>query len=284
MAFERELPLPIRSARAATQVTVSGETLASFGLAGPAIPLPGGEGRSFRVGEVVLRRENIDEVAEAAWRAELFAGIVTRDFRIPRPVRTAAGGWIAPGGWTAWTFVEGRPATRADAPAVAHAADAFHAALAAIPQPPHLAQRDTLYDRSDRWAWGEPPAQIGEPFAGLVARLAAVRRPLTHLPAQLIHGDLNPDNFLVAPGQPPAIIDMAAYWRPASFGAAVAAYWLGPYRADASVLDGFAQVPHLDQLLVRAGLRMLLSAWQFDDRQEIDRHRMATEMIVRRCL
>jgi uncharacterized protein (TIGR02569 family) len=279
-----EPDLPDRRGRGAAPTKVDAATLAAFALAGPAVPLPGGEGRSFRAGDLVLRRENADEVGEAAWRADLFAGIRADGFRVPRPVRTAAGGWIAPGGWTAWTFVEGRPATGADAPAAARAAAAFHAALAAIPRPEHLAQRDSLYDRADQWAWSEPPTRIDEPFAGLVARLVAVRRPLPDLPDQLIHGDLNPDNILIAPGRPPAIIDLAAYWRPAAFGAAIAAYWLGPYRDDASVLSAFVHVPHLDQLLVRAGLRMLLSAWQFGHTQDIERYRTATEIIVRRCL
>jgi hypothetical protein len=110
-----------------------------------------------------------------------------------------------------------------------------------------------------------------------------VRRPVDGFTAQLIHGDLNPENILIAPGQPPAIIDMAPYWRPAPFAAAIAAYWLGPFRGDASTLDGFRDVPYLDQLLVRAGLRMLLSAWQFGHVQDLERYRAATEIICLRA-
>jgi hypothetical protein len=41
----------------------------------------------------------------------------------------------------------------------------------------------------------------------------------------------------------------------------------------------FRHLPGFDQLLIRAGLRMLLSAWQFGNRQEIERYRVATAII-----
>jgi hypothetical protein len=80
---------------------------------------------------------------------------------------------------------------------------------------------------------------------------------------QLIHGDLNPDNILVASDAPPALIDMAPYWRPAGFALAVLAYWLGPAVGNSTVLTGFEAVPAFDQLLVRAALRSVLVWHEF---------------------
>lgn len=262
-------------------VLLDGAVAAAFGVDREAVLLAGGEGRTYRAGDVVLRRE--DDPVEAAWVADLFNQIRPDGFRVPRPVQARDGGWIASGEWSAWAFVEGRPATRQDAPEVARAIDAFHAALASVPCPEHLARRDLPYDRADRWAWGELPPDAHPRLVEPLRRLAAVRRPLAGLRDQLIHGDLNPENVLVAPGLPPAIIDMAPYRRPAPFGAAVAAFWLGPWQSDESVLACFAHVPHLDQLLVRACIRMLLSMQELGYLHALERYRAAMDIICRRA-
>jgi uncharacterized protein (TIGR02569 family) len=257
------------------------DVAASFGVSADAVQLSGGEGRTFRCGNIVLRRESDPE--EAAWIADLFSRIEANGFRIPRPVPAGGGGWMGPGGWSAWTYVEGRPATLAESRQVAQAVDAFHAALAHEPCPGHLARRDLPYDRADRWAWDDVPTEVDERLAEPLARLVALRRPLPDLRPQLIHGDLNPENVLIAAGLPPAIIDLAPYWRPAGFGAAVAAFWLGPYRDDAAVLDCFAHIEHLDQLLVRAGIRMLLSMQELGHLDRLADYRAAIEIVYRRA-
>ena len=62
-------------------------------------------------------------------------------FRVPRPLRTAAGDWVAgdpvTGGWVAWQWLRGEPASWAGVspfwPRLTAASRAFHAALAAGP-------------------------------------------------------------------------------------------------------------------------------------------------------
>ncbi len=229
----------------------------AFGVERPAVLLPGGEGRTYRSGNVVLRREA--NGVGATWMADLFAGIEADGFRVARPLPTQEGGWIAPGGWSAWTFLEGRAATRDDLADVVPAIDAFHAALTGVPYSEGLRSDDHAFGRADLGAWEDQAPSVSEPrIAALLARLVEVRRPVHGLWDQLIHGDLNPENILVTPGLPPAIIDIAPYWRPVGFAHAVAAFWFGPYRADRSVLTHFAHIPQFDQLLVRAAARMLL--------------------------
>ncbi len=52
----------------------------AFDVDRPVVLLPGGEGRTYRAGDVVLRRETTG--AGANWIAELFAGIAETGFRI----------------------------------------------------------------------------------------------------------------------------------------------------------------------------------------------------------
>jgi uncharacterized protein (TIGR02569 family) len=258
----------------------------AFRVGREATLLPDGlDQRTFRSGGVVLRRLGEGAEEEARWTAELFSRIEQRGFRVPTPIRARSGEWLVRG-WTAETFLEGRPAGPADAPQVAAAVDAFHRALAGEPLP---AFRTGIgdpnpWDRADAWAWGELPTPVDPRLTEPLARLAAVRGPLPALAHQLIHGDLNPDNILVGPegsGLAPGIIDMTPYWRPAGYAAAVAAYWLGPYRGDAAVLEPFAGVPHFPQLLVRAALRMLLTFRDLTDVGDAEQYRPAIDVITR---
>jgi hypothetical protein len=73
---------------------------------------------------------------------------------------------------------------------------------------------------------------------------------------------------------------MMPYWRPAGYGAAVAAYWLGPYRGDDAVLEHFAHVPRFPQLLVRAALRMLLTFRDLTDVGDVEQYRPAIDVIT----
>jgi uncharacterized protein (TIGR02569 family) len=241
--------------------TVSALIAQAFDSVGALHLLPGGEGRTYRAGNVIYRREA--NVAEASYLADVYHRLPEIGFRVPKPIRAKQGGWISPTGWSAWTFVAGRPATKEDLPSVIAAIRAFHQALAQQPYPPYLADRDTPYDRADRAAWDTLPDAIEPPLVPLVTQLLRLRQPIAPLRPQLIHGDLNEENILVAPELPPAIIDLTPYWRPAEFALAVLAYWLGPYRSDMSILPAFAQVQEFDQMLVRAALRTILITHEF---------------------
>ena len=119
--------------------------LAAFGAHADPVPLPGGEGTAWRAGEIVLKPAGDPRVAR--WTAGLYRDLgpcrpwPRRDpgFRVPRPLRTAAGDWVAgdpvTGGWVAWQWLPGEPASWAGVspfwPRLIAASRAFHAALAA---------------------------------------------------------------------------------------------------------------------------------------------------------
>jgi hypothetical protein len=272
------------------------EVLACFGATAAPVALPGGQGTAWRAGDIVLKPAGDPQVA--AWIAEVYRILLDRaggDFRVPEPVRPAAGdraesdraecgraagGWVArdraSGPWAAWRWLPGEPAEWVGLspcwPRLVTVSRAFHAALAGLPAPPWLGRDGTPWTLADQVTWGErDPGAIleasrGVPagLSGQVRRLFAALRPV-RLPNQLVHGDLG-GNVLFAEGQPPAVIDFSPYWRPAGLAVSVAAVdaltWSG---ADPAILDELDGEPDIDQLLARAHIG-----------------RLVTEMIARR--
>lgn len=250
--------------------------------------LPGGTTQTFRVGNAVLKRiretslENDHSLDLFRWIADFSAHIAESGFRIPRPRATIDHAWMTDDGWTASTFLEGRHATADDIPACIQAILAFHRALKPIPKHPLMDGNQTAWGKAHRWCWGKKPDRIQPQLRPWVERLDALRRPVEGLEWQLIHGDLNPENILIAPGLPPAILDFSPFWGPVEFALAIFANFIGPRRGDAAVLKYFEGIPAFDQLLIRAGLRMLFVIAALDglDGWETCSEKRAAEIIV----
>src|SRR5690349_1602115 len=86
------------------------EALAAFGARDEAVPLPGGQGRTWRADGIVLKPAGL--AAEATWAAEVLSALEeTERFRVARPVRAADGEWVV-SGWQAWRFTPGHPDAR----------------------------------------------------------------------------------------------------------------------------------------------------------------------------
>lgn len=179
--------------------------LTAFGVAGEPVLLPGGTGRSWRVGSLVLKP--LDHPAnEIAWQAGILASVEQDGFRVARLRPQIVDGWIAsdyvvgahePGRWREIIAVGER----------------LHAALAHERRPNAILDRRTdPWSIGDRVAWGELPfPELGD----ILAALEPLRRR-----SQLIHGDLT-GNVLFHDELPPAIIDFAPAWRPPAFASAI---------------------------------------------------------------
>lgn len=226
--------------------------LRAFGATGTLEGLAGGQGRTFRCGDLVLKP--VADEAEHAWVCEVYDAWTSADVRVPKPVRSGNGldgGWSLEG-WAAHRWVEGRTAHAADDPDRFRAtAEAFHAAVAGLPRPGFLDTRDDAWSFGDRVAWGgEQP--VGSPeVLSLLAEARRLLRPV-EVAAQVVHGDLG-GNVLWHEQLPPAVIDWPPYFRPAGWALAVIAMdavcWQG---ADPALLSRWSDLPEWDQMLLRA--------------------------------
>ena len=223
--------------------------LAGFRAAGEPERLGGGQGSSWRAGDLVLKPVDLAmSPDELEWQGAVLGGVCEEGLRVPR-LRRAADGSALVDGWCAWGYLEGRHEERRWADVIA-VGERFHAALAGVPRPALIDARTDHWAIGDRVAWGElPPARFAH--AKHLSRLLAALRPVD-APSQLVHGDLT-GNVLFAPALPPAVIDFSPYWRPTAFASAVvvgdALAWEG---ADENLLGAVEDIADFPQFLLRA--------------------------------
>ncbi len=80
--------------------------LTEYGLMGSPVPLPGGQGTTWRVGEAVIKPLDM-EPSLVQWHGALLSRFDGRyDFRVSVPLQTTAGLWTT-NGWMAWRYQPG---------------------------------------------------------------------------------------------------------------------------------------------------------------------------------
>jgi uncharacterized protein (TIGR02569 family) len=209
--------------------------------------MSGGQGTSWRAGDVVLKPAQAS-LTELSWWAAVSAGVRDAEFRLARQLLAADGSAIV-SGWCATEFLVGEHGVRRWPEAVM-VGERLHAALRDVQRPGFLDSREDPWSIGDRVAWDELPASR---FADAphILRLATARRRVT-APSHLIHGDLG-GNVLYHDVLAPAVIDFVPYWRPAGFAAAIivadALVWEG---ADARILASVRHIDDFGQYLIRA--------------------------------
>ena len=229
--------------------------LDAFGVTGEPVALGGGEGRCWRVADLVLKP--CDDEAEWEWLAAVLPAVAQDGFRLALPMR-ATDGRLVVDGWCGQPFVPGEHAERwVD---VIEAGARFHEAVASLTRPTFLDLRTNPWSIGDRVAWEELAPPVSHP---ILAQLLAMRGP-TAAPPQVIHGDLT-ENLLFADGLPPAIIDVTPYFRPSGFAAAVVVGDAVRWRdADPDpLIAAIAHDPSFPQLFVRAVIYRLVTSLVF---------------------
>lgn len=246
----------------------SPEVLDLFAVPDDSQPLPGGQGRSARAGDLVLSPGRDPETA--AWLNPVLARLAAQlDHEVPRSVRIAMPipardlRWVVDG-WGASRFEPGAEPCH-DLGVLRATAHLLHARLASV-----VPERPTALDlRDDRWARAERATFGAAPPADLLGDELAAEWEDTDLgPDQLVHGDLAGNVLLDAAGLP-LVIDVAPYWRPAVWAEAVvvldAVLW---HRVAPSALADWSSGVRR-QAVLRAALFRLLS----DDEPVVERYR-----------
>jgi uncharacterized protein (TIGR02569 family) len=219
----------------------------AFGMRGTPEPLTGGRGTAWRVGSRVFKPADVS-YGQIEWQAEVLAAARPQGVRLVLPLRSVDGTFVV-AGWMATPFVEAvhEPGRWLEILTVGRR---LVAALADVPRPAFLDARRTHWDVADRMAWGDEPLDRLGVYPHIDA-LARLRSPV-QASAQVIHGDLT-GNVLFAKGLVPAVIDFAAYWRPAAYAGAIvvadALVWEG---APDDVVTGLEGDGDAGQFLVRA--------------------------------
>lgn len=220
---------------------------AEFGLGQllEVTPLAGGRAGVVRL--ATAAGEFVVKPAGSAARAALYehaARILNQaGVRQARPRRTTAGSLIGESGHGVQEFLPGRislhPTPGQTTAAMRHVG-VYHAALANVPVPPTLAAEDTVFTRVvspgylietlPRLLHGTGlPDDAGETVARALGLAEAFLPRMSQLPAQLVHGDIGPDNVLMDGDEVVAVVDFTPFAEPVLFAAATALYWYHVY-------------------------------------------------------
>lgn len=225
-----------------------GTVVRAFGVSRDPEALEGGEGGSWRAGDLVFKAA--PAVDEWSWLGEHLSTVREDGFRLALPVPALDGRWVVDQ-WCAQTWLAGSHQGGDRWIDVLTLCERFHRASAHLPRPPFIEDRTHAWAIGDRVAWEEAELPSPDPW---LERLIALRRPIS-LPSQLIHGDLT-DNVLFDDELAPAIIDPTPYWRPAGFARAIvvhdAVHW---GTADPEpLIAATAHIEEFPQLFVRAAI------------------------------
>jgi len=207
-----------------------------------ATPMAGGYANVTRIttdrGMFVIKRgfdESAAELYEQAADLLNAAGI-----RQAQPLRSRAGSLLSRSGHVVQEFLPGRAylrPTSAQAIATMRHAGEYHAVLAQLQVQVNPLKTETVWSRvaSAEYLVAELPALLRTYGWDGIGDDRDVRAALRHvenglaqireLPIQLVHGDIGPDNVLMAGDEVVAIIDFAPFFEPVMFAIATAVYW-----------------------------------------------------------
>ncbi|KAF4332110.1 ribosomal L1 [Fusarium beomiforme] len=214
----------------------SRDVLDAFGAGNNLIHVPGGRGLCYQDGQgVLLRPSDDDEESEYIGSlCKLLVDLNPIDYGIPEPI-------LASGhpekyvcdGWTAWTYVEGNAIPQGNFKTLMRACRAFHADTARLVtvKPLFISTRKNRFTEADLVAWEEKKLEdvegvntdIMAVIQPTLDQLHRLRQPFQQeMKSQLIHGDLTGNVlFDTESNNPPTIIDITLYWRPAEYAEAI---------------------------------------------------------------
>ncbi|KQQ92767.1 hypothetical protein ASF62_13170 [Leifsonia sp. Leaf325] len=239
--------------------------LSAFGTVGPARPLPGGRGSSWRTADRVLKPidllpdelEWLHRIPTVMAARDAARGAPADDLRLSVPIASASGALVVDG-WTAFPLLAGEHrASRWTE--IARVGRQFSSRFAGVGRPAFMEARNHAWARADRLAWGDADSyDLTE--APFLTELLAARRQVTDR-SGIIHGDLT-GNVLFHDVERPAVIDLTVYWGPVRYAIAIVAVDAVCFEgAPLSLLETIEQTDGFPQHLVRALIFRIATDW-----------------------
>lgn len=214
----------------------------AFGGSGLPLRLEGGQGTSWRCGDVVLKPADAAGDATRTWLHDVARPRIAGGLRVAFPL-AAQDRALRVDGWEATRWLPGsRPEGRwQDRAAVVRR---FAAAFGSV-DPGGLPRRDDPWAAADRAAWSDDDGPLAaHPLRRL---LTPLRRPVA-----IVHGDAA-GNTLLHDRLPPAVIDLSLYTRPVEWAVAVLAVDVLAFEgAPLELLATISQDPDFLELVARA--------------------------------
>ncbi|MDO8594332.1 MAG: hypothetical protein Q7R93_02345 [bacterium] len=225
----------------------------AFGSKEIPVLLKGGQGTSYRSGNIILKPS--EGIKKQTWTAEAYQSLPeSPEVRFPRPIKSINGTWVHEG-YIALSFLEGEHANGHYAEKLS-ASIAFHKLLQGIPKPDFVGLGENSWSIGDLVAWDKLGFNYDQEFMDLYNQIKPHLKQLT-LPEQLVHGDLS-GNLLVHPTLPVAIIDYSHAWAPNGFAEGIMlADVIAWENASPKELECFKQIPNIEQFAWRGILRRI---------------------------
>ncbi|MBA4853331.1 hypothetical protein [Emticicia sp. BO119] len=188
------------------------EILEVFGIYGKIVRLNGGQGRSVRVGDFVIKP--IDEVNKYNWIGSVLAPISTSGLSIAKPLKSKNGNFVE-NGYGVTKYIEGE-FSQGNIKEKIKACQALSHLLQSIKQPEQWTHWHSPWQRANQVAWEEAdlPDNTNLHSVKLIKSIKTGYQPI-HLPKQLVHSDLA-GNILFN-GSTPVIIDFSPEFRPKAY-------------------------------------------------------------------
>ena len=226
----------------------------AFGSNENIVRLNGGQGTSYRSGNIVLKPT--DDHAHSKWVASIIFNIDNADgVRFAKPIKSIRGEWIYKG-YVAWEYLEGSHQIGCYEDKI-KASQKFHQLLKNVPYSKIFDTSSNSWSVANEVVWGKKHSEYGEEFNRLIDPVKLKLRPL-NLPSQFIHGDLS-GNFLFADKLFPAIIDFSPTWAINGFAEGVMlADVIAWESAELEAVRPFLKIPNIEQLAWRGVLRRII--------------------------
>ena len=224
------------------------DVLHAFKCEGTREKLPGGEGRSFKSGDYVLKP--IEEIELQEWSCEVISQLSPSTFRLSKPLLSTSGTFVYKG-WSASVYEEGSH-MKGNWQQKVEVGQEFHTLLNRLDRTeppksenPHTHSHDVVRGKK------RLPTHLHPEIRNHVQTLLGYLRdiPCTH---GLIHADLC-GNILFSANQPPLIIDFSPAIAPIEYGQAIIVADAIPWEnAPLELLEVFPDTTFSKQMMLRA--------------------------------